>query len=625
MKRYGFTGLSAFVSSSSLDLSQLHLASDDGVNETSLVNTNGSGCCTTTPATAGAAVAALHVLQEPGLLAPAGPRQFSTYLTNTKVVRRPAIPISAACQVPNCTAQLGEQRDYNRRYKICQHHLKSDLVELATGPHRFCQQCGRMQALDLFDGMKRSCREGLAKHKLLCSERTKKKRFVPGASVDSHTSTKGVSICSPGLQESNPAHAATRMCNSTHPLQRSQSDPAVAAHVHVARGQHAPVASAPRLSTLSRSPSDQLLETPLASHQPIQQKDIVHRFYHPILSLPGQVPPVLDHAPSVGKFSKTLVSQSQHAPHSSLCSWLSENSTHSSRSPGSLEPLQRFQPSAEHIVQQPEPQPHLTRSQTWRGAPCACNHSQMLPPSAPGLVEPAMIPASLARPSSEAGYIPSGSALASTLSGAQDAGVQTRDSEDLDCWEYPQGVSFGNGLSGCMVTQDSRPDGLSCRQQQQQQQPVKLVQQPDNNSCLEGARSGADSHDGTSFETALRLIEQQEQQLQQLRASLILRHKDFYHQGVACAQSPDQGPAQMPRQLQVQSGHMEEWSHHNQAPEESPHLSNIWQEHQGCLNDAAGAREQQMGGQQGGQGPPLESDACLDFFDLSFMADAGSD
>ncbi len=67
-------------------------------------------------------------------------------------------------QVDGCTIEVGAMKDYHSRYKICEVHLKASVVQKGGQPHRFCQQCGKFQSLEDFDGEKRSCRARLDKH-----------------------------------------------------------------------------------------------------------------------------------------------------------------------------------------------------------------------------------------------------------------------------------------------------------------------------------------------------------------------------------------------------------------------------------------------------------------------------
>ena len=77
--------------------------------------------------------------------------------------RPPAAP-SPALQVDGCTQEVGGHKDYHARYKICETHLKAAVVQKDGLPNRFCQQCGKFQPVEDFDGDKRSCRARLDKH-----------------------------------------------------------------------------------------------------------------------------------------------------------------------------------------------------------------------------------------------------------------------------------------------------------------------------------------------------------------------------------------------------------------------------------------------------------------------------
>ena len=66
-------------------------------------------------------------------------------------------------QVEGCGVDVSSQKEQNKRYRICDFHVKSEFVKWEGKIHRFCQQCSRMQLLNEFDGQKRSCRESLEK------------------------------------------------------------------------------------------------------------------------------------------------------------------------------------------------------------------------------------------------------------------------------------------------------------------------------------------------------------------------------------------------------------------------------------------------------------------------------
>lgn len=81
----------------------------------------------------------------------------------------------SACQVADCKNDLSFLKEYHRRYKICNAHMKSVSVGIGGIPQRFCEQCGRFHPLEEFDGNKRSCRLRLLKHNL----RRRKKQEDP--------------------------------------------------------------------------------------------------------------------------------------------------------------------------------------------------------------------------------------------------------------------------------------------------------------------------------------------------------------------------------------------------------------------------------------------------------------
>ena len=39
-----------------------------------------------------------------------------------------------------CDIEVGNQKDYHSRYKICEFHLKAQVVQKDGKAHRFCQQ-----------------------------------------------------------------------------------------------------------------------------------------------------------------------------------------------------------------------------------------------------------------------------------------------------------------------------------------------------------------------------------------------------------------------------------------------------------------------------------------------------
>lgn len=68
------------------------------------------------------------------------------------------------CQVEGCTSDLQEESRYNRRYRICDVHRKLLAIAMEGQTLRFCQQCARLQPVDMFKEDRRSCQASLALH-----------------------------------------------------------------------------------------------------------------------------------------------------------------------------------------------------------------------------------------------------------------------------------------------------------------------------------------------------------------------------------------------------------------------------------------------------------------------------
>lgn len=58
-------------------------------------------------------------------------------------------------QVEGCDKNLSHEKDYYRRYRICEEHLKLSSLLKDGEAQRFCQQCGRFHPLGDFDADKR--------------------------------------------------------------------------------------------------------------------------------------------------------------------------------------------------------------------------------------------------------------------------------------------------------------------------------------------------------------------------------------------------------------------------------------------------------------------------------------
>ena len=93
------------------------------------------------------------------------------------------------------------------RYRMCTTHMKTPQFIIGNVKCRFCQKCGKFHPLDDFDGMRRSCRAGLERHKMKQKFlRMKKAGFLdqstsfqslPGTSSHANTSSKLTSTGAP--------------------------------------------------------------------------------------------------------------------------------------------------------------------------------------------------------------------------------------------------------------------------------------------------------------------------------------------------------------------------------------------------------------------------------------------
>ena len=79
-------------------------------------------------------------------------------------------------QVPGCQVEIPD-KGYYKRYRICQMHAKMQQMTLDGRPCRFCQHCGKFQALYFFDGAFKSCTKSLERHRASQSHRIRKKGF----------------------------------------------------------------------------------------------------------------------------------------------------------------------------------------------------------------------------------------------------------------------------------------------------------------------------------------------------------------------------------------------------------------------------------------------------------------
>lgn len=92
---------------------------------------------------------------------------------------------AAICQVEGCCADLrAEGKAYTLKRKICSTHMRSESVHLADGTlARYCFQCGKMEPLPMFEGLKRSCRASLRLRRESSFRRNNTSRASPEASL----------------------------------------------------------------------------------------------------------------------------------------------------------------------------------------------------------------------------------------------------------------------------------------------------------------------------------------------------------------------------------------------------------------------------------------------------------
>lgn len=115
------------------------------------------------------------------------------------------------CQVDDCPVEVSCMKDYHARYKVCPEHLKADTVLLRKHTHRFCQQCGRFQTIEEFDGEKRSCRERLDKH----NARRRRIREMKAMLKRTGTIDKTALMAKYGISDEEITPQAQRLVGST--------------------------------------------------------------------------------------------------------------------------------------------------------------------------------------------------------------------------------------------------------------------------------------------------------------------------------------------------------------------------------------------------------------------------
>jgi SBP domain len=84
-------------------------------------------------------------------------------------------------QVAGCSIDL-PNKAYHQRYRICQNHAAMPQMVLDGQHVRFCQHCGKFQALQEFDGAFKSCRKSLQRHRNSQSRRVRTKSSTKASS-----------------------------------------------------------------------------------------------------------------------------------------------------------------------------------------------------------------------------------------------------------------------------------------------------------------------------------------------------------------------------------------------------------------------------------------------------------
>lgn len=63
--------------------------------------------------------------------------------------------ICCVWQVDDCGKDLSKEKEYYKRYRVCEDHLRLSTLSVDGIEQRFCQQCGRFHPLASFDDDKR--------------------------------------------------------------------------------------------------------------------------------------------------------------------------------------------------------------------------------------------------------------------------------------------------------------------------------------------------------------------------------------------------------------------------------------------------------------------------------------
>ncbi|KAF6263211.1 SBP domain-containing protein [Scenedesmus sp. NREL 46B-D3] len=122
-----------------------------------------------------------------------------------------------ACQVPGCTADLDAiGKPYCCLKRICPEHMKADAIPVYGQIMRYCQQCGTLEPLTMFQSNKRSCKGSLARRSKRPAQQERRKRraagsFGPSSSNETSSISWGAAAF-PAAAADAAAGTATGVC-----------------------------------------------------------------------------------------------------------------------------------------------------------------------------------------------------------------------------------------------------------------------------------------------------------------------------------------------------------------------------------------------------------------------------
>ena len=87
----------------------------------------------------------------------------SSFLQGRRPARGKRWQGTGSCQADDCSADLSKS-SWHERKRICPQHAQAKEFLKKERPSRFCQQCSRVQLIEVFEKDRRSCKEQLAKH-----------------------------------------------------------------------------------------------------------------------------------------------------------------------------------------------------------------------------------------------------------------------------------------------------------------------------------------------------------------------------------------------------------------------------------------------------------------------------